>query len=720
MRVVLIGAAAVLVAASACSGDDDSTASGGRAGKGGRSNGDASAGTAGDAGAAGSVGFGGSAGSAGSAGLSGSGGLGGSGGTTGGSAGTGGATDGGPCPGPNAIPPETFPLCPDNIRCVPLAGSSDAGTAPDAGDAGGNRICVSARCVPSSAVPDPNQLALLPDCPDPNTKCVPDNFVATVGKFLLKECRSLLDAEGRCIPVSLPAVRAQVDRLPQGVCEATERCAPCYDPLTGQPTGACSAGCGPGADEPAKTYPACCNGLGACIPPALAGADASRLGKESCADANALCAPKSFSDAAYVPPTCRSVGDTEGRCLPDCLPEIAAQASLLPRSTCAEHHLCAPCYDPVKSTASAPVNTGACNRGTDMPKEQPKVFPNCCGDIGVCVPKAAVPAAQQSQLGADTCTGTDILCAPRFLTDPAAKPTKCRSLNDSEGRCLPACLPAVASQPGLPKSTCSDGYLCAPCYNPVTAASSGACGINGDAPTEQPKTFARCCTGDSGACVPTSLIPDAQESLLGKDKCTGANDLCVPTELSDSTFVPPTCNSLGGGEGRCLAPCIPKIAAQASRLPQSTCPANRLCAPCYDPTNGTDTGACKIGTDSPKRPPYTFPKCCAYQGTDRGTCVPSSIVPPQGANLAQGSCPANSGDPFKCVPNLKVADINAKFPTCTAQVPPFDPVPAACVPDCMITDPVQLLILQQKTCAAGELCAPCVNPLDGTRTGACD
>jgi hypothetical protein len=566
---------------------------------------------------------------------------------------------------------------------------------------------------------------LLPDCPDPNTKCVPEPFIATLGQFLAKSCRSLIDAEGRCIPVLLPAVRSQVDRLPQADCAADERCAPCYDPLTGAATGACTAGCGPGPNEQPKTFATCCNGIGSCVPPSLAGSDAARLGKETCAD-NFLCAPKAFSDAAYVPATCRSVGNAEGRCLPSCLPEIAAQASLLPRSTCAEHHLCAPCYDPLKSTPTVPVSTGACNRGTDTPKEPPTIFPNCCGDIGVCVPTSAVPAAQQGQLGRDNCTGTDVLCAPRFLTDPAAKAAKCRSLDDSEGRCLPACLPAVASQPGLPVSTCQAGFLCAPCYNPVTAAASGACGINGDTPTEQPKTFPRCCTGNSGACVPLSLIPDAQESLLGRDSCTDTGRLCVPTELADSTFKPPECNSLGGGEGRCLAPCIPAIAAQASRLPQSTCATNRVCAPCYDPTitPATPSGACSINGDAPKRtPPYTFPKCCAYQGTTRGTCVPSSAVPPaQASSLPVDTCPTDS-NAFKCVPNLKVRDINAKFPTCSIPnpiIPSLPPDPGGCVPDCIITDALQRAVLLQRTCAAGELCAPCVNPLTGQRSGACD
>jgi hypothetical protein len=732
VRLGVVLSIAGMVGASACGSDDSGGPPTSRGGRGGTGNPDSSAGTNGFGGSFGASGAQGASGATGASGASGASGAAGTAGATG-TGGTGGTADASVCPGPSSVPVDGFPVCPDSVRCVTVTTAAPADAGADAAPTT-QQVCVAARCVPSSAIPNPDQVALLPDCPDPaGTKCVPEPYIATLGQFLAKECRSLINAEGRCIPVMLPAVKAQIDRLPQADCASDERCAPCYDPTTAASTGACNAGCGPGPKEQPKTFATCCSGIGSCVPASLAGADASRLGKDNCTDAGFLCAPKAFTDAAYVPPTCRSVGNAEGRCLPDCLPDIAAQASLLPRSTCAEHHLCAPCFDPLKSTPSAPVSTGACNRGTDTPKEPPTIFPNCCGNLGVCVPKSAVPAAQQAQLGKDTCAtdggaGADVLCAPRFLTDPTAKPATCRSLNDNEGRCLPACLPAVSSQPGLEKGTCQDGFLCAPCHNPVTSVATGACGINGDMPAEPAKPFPRCCTGDSGACVPLSLIPDAQESLLGRDnnKCA-TGTLCVPTELADSTFKPPACNSLGGGEGRCLAPCIPQIAAQASRLPQSTCPANRVCAPCYDPTitPATPSGACSINGDAPTRPPYTFPKCCAYNGANRGTCIPLSVAGPIASGLTQDTCPGpDSGtDAVKCVPDQKVRDQNYKFPSCRAAAcilgicaPRVD---GACVPDC-VPDPGIRGIIDRDTCAAGELCAPCVNPLTQARTGACD
>jgi len=60
--------------------------------------------------------------------------------------------------------------------------------------------------------------------------------------------------------------------------------------------------------------------------------------------------------------------------------------------------------------------------------------------------------------------------------------------------------------------------------------------------------------------------------------------------------------SLGGfnAEGRCIPSCVPAIQAQASRLAQDDCTqAGTLCAPCYDPITGADTGACTQAGDAP-------------------------------------------------------------------------------------------------------------------------
>jgi hypothetical protein len=561
--------------------------------------------------------------------------------------------------------------------------------------------------VPTAAVTDPAQREQLADCPDGTSKCVPDPYIETNGKFLAKTCRSLSNAEGRCLSVCIPQIDSQKDRLPQDICGEGELCAPCYDPTTGELTGACSVSCDTGPKEPAVTFGACCNGVGSCVPTSLVTAEQQALlGKDTCTGADQLCAPNELTDSSFIPPTCRSVADAEGRCMAACLPDVASQADRLPQGTCASTHLCAPCYDPLTGEL-----TGACNQNGDAPVEPPKTFDKCCHDLGSCVPQSLVPTDQRSQLSLDSCA-TGELCAPTSLTDTSFKPPSCRSLIDAEGRCLPDCLASIQAQKDrLPKSTCEEFHLCAPCYDPVGGQPTGACEQNGDRPAEPPKTFPKCCDG-IGGCVPTTLIPTEQQGSLGTDICTGQDVLCVPSELSDSSFIPATCDSLGGAEGRCLPSCLPDVSVQKDRLPQATCPATHRCAPCYDPISGEQTAACTQNGDSPKEPPLIFQKCCALQSENRGTCVPkTALTPSQASSLPQDTCP---NDTWACVPNLKVADPTAKFPTCDAGLLG----PGACVPNCIITDPVQLLLLTQGTCQAGELCAPC--DALGSSTGACD
>ncbi len=93
-----------------------------------------------------------------------------------------------------------------------------------------------------------------------------------------------------------------------------------------------------------------------------------------------------------------------------------------------------------------------------------------------------------------------------------------------------------------------------------------------------------------------------------------------------------------------MSTCIPEIAAQSSELHQHTCATGDLCAPCYDPFTGADTGACRTGCDKPADPAYTFPSCC----NNEATCVPTENIPSsEQSNLNQDSCPSQ----LLCVPN---------------------------------------------------------------------
>jgi hypothetical protein len=147
-----------------------------------------------------------------------------------------------------------------------------------------------------------------------------------------------------------------------------------------------------------------------------------------------------------------------------------------------------------------------------------------------------------------------------------------------------------------------------------------------------------------------------------------------------------------------------------------------LCAPCFDPRTGNATGACSISADTPKEDPYIFPKCCGEDaGATLGTCVPQTAVSEALASfLTQETCPEAT---MLCAPNVKVANIDAKFPSCTTTM--FCDSdgggcwPGACIPACIL--PEELRMLPRTTCAEGEICAPCNNPLqDGASTGACD
>jgi hypothetical protein len=280
-------------------------------------------------------------------------------------------------------------------------------------------------------------------------------------------------------------------------------------------------------------------------------------------------------------------------------------------------------------------------------------------------------------------------------------------------------LPSVAERASsLTQGTCAAGNLCAPCYDPIDGADTQACRQNGDVPAEAKKVFPTCCGGD-GLCIPTPLVPAAQRPQLGKDVCTTADNLCAPKSFTDASVKPTACTAPGGVEARCLPACLPALQARKANLRQVTCKATELCAPCYDPITGADTGACTVNGDAPVQTKKVFPGCCPFQTTDRGKCVPTEIMSQAQQDIApQLTCATGS----LCAPNLKATNPAAKFPTCQATVTIIIPIPAgagACVPDCLPAAD-QKPLLSRTTCAAGELCAPCVNPLTNESTGSCD
>ena len=482
--------------------------------------------------------------------------------------------------------------------------------------------CPRARCVIAELIPAEQRSWLAP-CAREGELCAPELYIETLGGFTLPSCRSLGGVEGRCVSTCIPFVANQATRLPRSSCAEDERCAPCWNPLTGEDTGACRISCDPGPAEPAVTFESCCQGRAVCVPVlGIPAEQRGQLGRGGCQDEGALCVPGELADPVQKPASCVSVAGSEGRCLSTCLPEIAGQAGWLPQGSCAADHLCAPCFDPRTGQDSA-----ACRINGDSPQTRPIVFDACCklGETyqGQCVPAELTPEDFRRSLSIDSCASGNV-CVPTALVNPGARPGACTSLGHAEGRCLPACLPEVERQAArLPQDSCPRDFLCAPCTDPLSGTDSGACRINGDAPRSAPLVFADCCQlggAPQGKCVPAELTPETVRDSLGSDTCQSA-DVCVPTELVDPSAKPARCTSLSSAEGRCLPECVPEVARQAGRLPRDVCPAVSRCAPCFDPLSGKDTGVCRINGDSPVAAAVIYPGCCKLDGQHLGKCI---------------------------------------------------------------------------------------------------
>jgi hypothetical protein len=255
---------------------------------------------------------------------------------------------------PDPIDPSALPLCPADM-------------------CGGGARCVSTDLLAASGNLD--QADQLADC-DADHKCVPDEFVATLGYFTPETCSSLIGAEGRCLSTCIPEVQAQNSEiaLPVDICGEFQVCVPCYHPQTGEPTGACEQACDTGPVEEPTLLPACCGDLGKCVPKgAVPPEQLGNLGDFGCGEAAGeafICAPNVFiDDPNFHPPSCDDMPflltltlpewALVGACLPDCLPAISDAAVNLQEGSCGAGFKCAPCYEP--AIFGDPKPTGACD-----------------------------------------------------------------------------------------------------------------------------------------------------------------------------------------------------------------------------------------------------------------------------------------------------------------------------------------------------------------------
>jgi hypothetical protein len=383
----------------------------------------------------------------------------------------------------------------------------------------------------------------------------------------------------------------------------------------------------------------------------------------------------------------------------------------------------------------------ACDGPLGAPQD-PASLPACCPEHGGAHCVANVPPELADYAAPCDAGG---YCVPDVFiaTGGVYTPPSCTSLDGAPGVCLSLCVPEVKKfEKLLPQDGCAEGERCTPCVNPLDGTETGACdlsfscegdptggtggsgegGAATDCPHEgppvlDPSSLPACPNQCGGHCVPSSLVPpDLAQSLETCD----ASSYCVPDDFIETggQFIPPTCESVGGVEGRCLSTCLPDVAAQADQLPAGTCGGGERCVPCYDPIEGGETGACSLSCDpGPAGGPSSLPTCCE----EMGTCVPSSAVPPdQLEQLGADVCPVDAQE-LVCVPDVFLSGTFTPQP-CEAFWVGFlfgdEFEPGVCLPGCL--EAVDNFLLGQDDCPDHYKCAPCLDPLSGEPSGACD
>jgi hypothetical protein len=576
------------------------------------------------------------------------------------------------------------------------------------------------RCAPEELVPAQYDQLLGRDVCEAHELCVaPEQALTDPQSLRVAACvDDALGSEGRCLPSCLPLVAQRVDQLARYGCSVGNLCVPCFDPLSGESTGACELGADPGPRQAPTVAPTCCGGEGRCLPRAKVPAGQSEnLAALDCTGAGEpLCvAPRGLIETPnYRPPACvDEVLLAEGRCLPACLPDVAARASSLRRASCGPASLCVPCFDPLSGEA-----TKACELGEDLgPTEPSRVLPRCCEGRGRCAPAEAVPAAVAPNLDADSCAERQLCVAPEsLLANPKGAPVAtCRDARiDAEGRCLPSCLPVVrARAKQLAQNDCPEGDLCVPCFDPILGEPSGACSLGGDpGPHEPPSLLSACCDGQ-GRCTPQVFVPESTLGQFDRGTCSDGEDmLCVAPVaalVAPDTFRPESCSDpVLQAEGRCLPECLPQVSAQEGRLRRADCADGNRCVPCFDPVNGTPTGACSSNGDAPTEPPHVFAGCCRITEEVRGVCVPPELLPADAPALPQDTC----GSGTSCAPLKLARDPDASLEVCRD----LADQEGRCVLNCLL-QPGQPLLLTQTSCGFEESCVPC--NYAGLSTGVC-
>jgi len=452
--------------------------------------------------------------------------------------------------------------------------------------------------------------------------------------------------------------------------------------------------------------------------------------------ADTYCVPVPFliHNGHYEPPTCRSIAGLEGRCLSKCLPAVQAQLTTLNRDTCAEDELCAPCYDPANRTLTAACTTNSCDAppavepdychldykrfpAADLSKLEACPASVCAAGGAHCIGTTTIPEDQRDKLA--DCNATS-KCVPDEILVSAgnAVPRECRANGGVEGRCQSLCLPEVAKNADLLEpDNCDPGQVCVPCFDPSNEnKETGACTSSKcDSPKEAPENLceldykmhpladperlpvcpASICPSGNAHCVNIGNPNEQQKKLAG----CGDGSSCVPDAfiLTGGNVPPRKCSAFDGkAEGRCQSLCVPDVAKQKDILTRDVCEADELCAPCFDPRTGEDTGACSGGCDMPVRAPYLFDTCCNAQAT----CVPPGAVP----EAKRGTFATCEGTANLCLPNEYLPNPEYEL-ACTDD----QGNPGACISTCVPN--VELAGKADPECPQGAVCVPCKTDL---------
>lgn len=393
---------------------------------------------------------------------------------------------------------------------------------------------------------------------------------------------------------------------------------------------------------------------------------------------------------------------------------------------------------------------------------EPDAYPPC-GDGAHCLPSVASWPALAAFVGPRDSGG---YCVPDVLIASGGifTPKSCASIGGADGACLPTVYPEIASNEAfIPQDVCASDERCVPCVSPLDQTVTGACELAFECPIKPGKTPGSSETTSGGAgsgddpatceydgapvidtskrapcpksvcsagghCVPSAQVPPEMAGQL--QACDGTS-YCVPDPflVAGGDKVPvKACKSIGGNEGRCMSMCLAEVGKEGASLPQGPsagCGEAEACLPCFDPITGDATGACtSLPCDAgPTSPPKTFPKCCG----GIGTCIPLEQIPPEHwSKLGSDVC----GPLARCTPDAFMPNHVKSNPYDETNEPCETDwllwgllgdtyKPGVCLPTCI--PEVGDSLLGQGSCnGGGFVCTPCMNPLDGKPSGACN